>query len=247
MVKEENINYNCYDQLLDLYLPDDIIKSVFVYFHAGGFEGGSKNEATAFAQLLTDNGIAVVSASYRKYPKAKFPEFIEDSADAVAWVFNNKDKFKGCDNIFVGGSSAGGYISMLLCFDDRYLSKHNIKPTDITGYIHDSGQPTSHFNVLREKGMDTKRVIVDETAPLFYVGLAEKYSPMLFLVADNDLKSRYEQTLLTLSTLEHYGHNCAQLKVMHGGHISHLRNNNEDGENLLGKEILEFINNTTAN
>lgn len=50
---------------------------------------------------------------------------------------------------FHGGSSAGGYISQMLCFDKTWLSKHGIKATDISGFIHDAGQPTCHFNVLR--------------------------------------------------------------------------------------------------
>ena len=82
--------------------------------------------------------------------------------------------------ILVGGSSAGGYISMMLCFDNKYLKKHGINPSDITGYIHDSGQPTSHFTVLNHSGTDPRRVIVEERAPLYFVGLEKSYSPMLF-------------------------------------------------------------------
>ena len=52
--------------------------------------------------------IAVVSANYRMFPEVKFPEFLEDAADAVAWVFNNKSKFGG------GDSFGGGLIYSLL-------------------------------------------------------------------------------------------------------------------------------------
>ena len=77
---------------------------------------------------------------------------------------------------------------------------------DISGYVHDSGQPTAHFNVLKEKGMDFRRVIVDETAPLYFVGLEKEYPPMLFIVADQDMENRYEQTVLVLSTMDHFGY-----------------------------------------
>ena len=55
-----------------------------------------------------------------------------------------------------------------------------------------------HFNVLREKGFDTRRVIINEQAPLYYVGIEKKYPKMLFIVSTNDLENRYEQTMLLL-------------------------------------------------
>lgn len=243
MLKKENIVYNESGQILDAYYPEGIINSIFIYFHGGGLEGGTKADALQFAEYLTDRGIAVVSSDYRMYPNAAFPDFIEDSADAVAWVTKNQESFKDCDNIFVCGSSAGGYISMMLCFDTKYLKSRNIAPDKIKGYIHDSGQPTSHFNVLREKGLDTRRVIVDEAAPMYFVGLEKEYPQMLFLVADNDMQNRYEQTLLMLSTLKHfnYDENKIKLKVIHGTHCAHVFAKNENEESIFGKIITDFI------
>lgn len=243
MIKEENIVYNEYEQLLDIYLPEKDVKAILLYFHGGGLVKGSKDGCEKFTQYLTDRGIAVVSANYRMLPQAKFPEFLEDAADAVKWIYDNKDKFGGCENIFVGGSSAGGYISMMLCFDNRYLAKHKIKPTDITGYIHDSGQPTSHYNVLKYSDMDSRRVIVDERAPLYFVGLEESYSPMIFLVADDDMKNRYEQTMLMLSTLKHFGYDQTKIKyqLMHGTHCAHCSAIEDDGTSVFGKVIFNFI------
>ena len=94
--------------LLDLYLPTAEHFPVFIYFHGGGIEEGSRAGVECFIEELTKAGIAVVSADYRMYPTAKYPEFIEDSAAAVAWVKNNIGEYGVCDGIFVGGSSAGG-------------------------------------------------------------------------------------------------------------------------------------------
>ena len=79
--------------------------------------------------------------------------------------------------------------------------KENIDPLKINGYIHDAGQPTVHFNVLKEKGIDSRRVIINEDAPLYYVGIEKEYPRMLFIVSTNDLENRYEQTMLMLRTL----------------------------------------------
>ena len=83
---------------------------MFVFFHGGGLEKGSKSGAYHFANYLTDRGIAVVSANYRMYPNAKYPDFIEDAAEAVYWVSENINSYGKCEKMFVGGSSAGGSI-----------------------------------------------------------------------------------------------------------------------------------------
>lgn len=243
-----DIVYNEYSQALDLYLPEsDRFDAVFLYFHGGGLEKGHKG-CHAFVPYLVEHNIAVASANYRMYPNAQFPDFIEDSADAVAWVKNHINDYAHCDKLFIGGSSAGGYITMMLCFDERYLGKHGIKPTDLTGYVHDAGQPTAHFNVLREKGLDTRRIIVDETAPLYFIGLnGNDCSPMIFLVSDNDIKNRLEQTMLVLSTMKHFEYDMSMVDhmVLHGGHCHQIKEIDENGDNVFGKIILDFIKKAT--
>ena len=145
-------------------------------------------------------------------------------------------------NIFVGGSSAGGYLSKMLCFDKRWLAPYGIKPTDIAGFYHDAGQPTCHFNVLRERGIDSRRVIVDDSAPLYHIGEDSGYPPMLILVSDHDMENRYEQTMLLISTLKHFGHtDTVTLKIMHGTHCSYVDALDQDGESVLGKAVLDFV------
>ena len=229
-------------RLLDICLPDTDASDVFVYFHGGGIEGGDKEAKSPVFEYLCKNGIAVVTANYRMYPTAKFPEFVEDAAECCDWVVKNINKYTTAERIFVGGSSAGGYLSMMLCFDERYLGKYGLLPTDFAGFIHNAGQPTAHFNVLKEKGLDSRRLIVDETAPLYFVGTSEKYPPMLFIVGDNDMPNRYEQTLLTVSTLKHFGHTeNVKLIVIHGGHCEQDYRNNADGDNELGTIVRDFI------
>jgi acetyl esterase/lipase len=228
---------------IDLFLPEKENFDVFVYFHGGGICSGDRKgkEVGILANTLTKKGIAVASVEYSMYPTAKFPDFIEDGADAVAWIKNNISSYGG-KGVFVGGSSAGGYISMMLCFNGEYLNKRGLKPTDIDGYVHDAGQPTSHFNVLKELGKDSRRIIVDETAPMYFVGTANEYAPMVFIVADDDMFGRYEQTMLMLSVMKHFGHqDKIFFKQMHGKHCSYDFTFDEDGEGTLGNIVAEFI------
>lgn len=227
---------------LDLHLPESDEFDLFVYYHGGGLCKGGKGKVEVFAETLAKRNIATASVEYRMYPDAKFPDFIVDCADAVRWLKDNISQYGKCGKIYVGGSSAGGYLSMMLCFDRRYLNAVGLNPTDIHAYIHDAGQPTSHFNVLKELGRDSKRVIVDETAPMYFVGMEETYAPMLFIVSSNDMFGRYEQTMLMVKTLEHFGHKeKVYTQVMNGKHCAYVYKTDEDGEGVFAKVILSFL------
>lgn len=230
--------------LLDIYLPEASEFSVFVFFHGGGIESGSKANAARFAEYLTNRGIAVVSADYRMYPNAKYPDFIEDAAEAVHWVSDNINAYGKCEKMFIGGSSAGGYLSMMLCFDSRWLSPFGELKVPVVGYFHNAGQPTCHFNVLKkERNLSPKRVIIDDSAPIYHVGTAEEYPPMHFVVSDNDMACRYEQTKLMLATLENFGYDMDKIgfTLAHGKHCEQDKTVDENGDNLLGKMMFDFI------
>ena len=231
-------------QQILLYLPECDSFPVVVYFHGGGMEAGSRKDVDAYATYLAEKGIALASVEYRMYPYAHYPDFIYDAAAAVACVKKTFSRFGNVENIFVGGTSAGGYLSMMLCFDSRYLAPHGMKPTDIAGYIHNSGQPTTHFNVLRERGMDHRRTVVDEAAPIYHIGEAKEYSPMLFIASyDRDMPARYEQTLLAVATMRYLGYDMSRVytEYLSGTHCEQDSRRGEDGVVELGKLIEGFV------
>ncbi len=232
----KDLKYSTYDAcLLDIYSPEQETNDVFLYFHGGGLENGDKRDIRFHGDLV-EKGVILASANYRMYPDAKFPDFLEDAAQAVAFLqkrYPNK-------RLFVGGSSAGGYISMMLCFDDRYLLQAGVKPDSVAGYVHDAGQPTTHFNVLRERGLDTQRLIIDEAAPAYFVGLKEKCPPMLIFVADNDMHCRLEQTQMLCKTLEYYKLGY-ELKLMHSRHCGYVNKQEEDGRYLYADLLYDFL------
>ncbi len=84
------------------------------------------------------------------------------------------------------------------------------------------------------------RIIVDETAPLYYVGLEKEYPPMRFVVSDNDMENRYEQTMLMLSTLAHFGYQGFDHIVVRGKHCEYISKLDENGESMLGQMICAF-------
>lgn len=234
------------ERALDIYLPDGEGFDAFIYFHGGGFVTGDKDGefASLLAKYFTDNGIAFISANYRMYPSAAYPDYIRDSALAVSFIKKKIEAFGGNGRLFVGGTSAGGYLSQMLCFDKKWLDFNNVKVSDIAGFIHDAGQPTTHFNILAERGYDRRKVIIDEAAPLYYVGDAPEYPPMLFILADNDMKNRTEQTELLLSTMDHFGYDMSKVEkivIPDSNHSSYCQKLDTDGNPLFAKIITKFI------
>jgi len=205
-----------------MYLPDmDKPCPVFIYFHGGGLEGGAKEDNSEELKKMTILNIAFISVEYRKYPHAKFPDFIEDAAKAIAYIieYNNHNNF--FTKFFVGGSSAGAYLALMLYFDQRYLAQYGIDVSSFTGWFFDAGQPTVHFRVLGERGLDSRMVRVDEAAPLYFVNkdidpLKQGY--LMFVVAERDIEGRLEQTELLLKAMHQFNYDMSKIiyKYMKG-------------------------------
>ncbi len=228
---------------LDLYLPDEGEFDIYIHFHGGGLEKGSRKGGEIFRSYLAEHNIATASVEYRMYPDCSYPDFLIDAANSVKFISEHIKEYGNCRRIFVGGSSAGGYMSMMLCFDRRWYDTVGISPEVVSGYVHDAGQPTAHFKVLKHRGLDPRRVIVDETAPLYHIGVEKEYPPMTFIISDNDMKNRYEQTMLVLSTLKHFEYDESKYSytLMHGTHTNYTGKVYEDGRSIYGDLIERFI------
>ncbi len=229
------------EKSLDIYIPDGECHAVMLFMHGGGLETGEKKHHRREGEYLAEHGYGFISINYRMYPEAKYPEYICDAAEAVAWAFNNIERLCKCKKLYVGGCSAGGYLSMMLCFDKRYYEAAGISNDYISGYFHDAGQPTAHFNILKYKGLDSRRVIIDDSAPLYHVGAEKKYPPMRFIVSDNDMLGRYEQTMLILKTLEHFGYKNFDCKVMNGTHCHYYNTLDENGITKASYMLEDFL------
>ena len=103
---------------LDLYAPAGSRNlPCLVWFYGGGLPGGAKSEpyTQAICRALASDGILVACVDYRHSPRAKYPAYIEDAAAAVAWVKQHAAEHGGDPNrVFVGGHSAGGYLTAML-------------------------------------------------------------------------------------------------------------------------------------
>ena len=240
---------------LCVLLPDEGEKfPVLLYFHgAGVIHADCDISNEPFAQYLTRNGIAIVCASYHQFPYTKdqqvvkYTDILEDAVDAVKWVKTNLSEYCQTEKLFIGGSSHGGYPAAMLCFDKSLLNRCELMPTDIDGFIFDSPQLTTHYSALKEKGFGYTHVMIDESAPLFYVGTEKEYPSMLFINADNDSHTRLSQAKLMVTALKNLGHIAPKVQsvVLEGTHCSYVNAPNLGDANSFGEILRQFITSTT--
>ena len=200
--------------VLDIYYPENKKDfATIIWFHGGGITGGNKE----LPEALKNKGYAIIGVNYRLSPKVKAPKFIEDSAAAVAWAFNNISKYGGNPStIFVSGHSAGGYLAAMIGLDKKYLKAHNIDANKIAGLIPFSAQTITHFTVRAEKGIPEKQPTIDEYAPLFHV--RNDAPPMLLITGDRELEmlGRYEENAYLMRMMKVVGHKDTRLLELDG-------------------------------
>lgn len=238
---------------LDAYIPEKV-KGAYLYLHGGGMTHGDKctGRTTPMYETLAEKGIAVFSANYRFLPvtdhdiaprktpvdltenDVDFPVPVEDSALAFHWMMTEGRKYCSFDKAYIGGSSAGGYLSMMLCFDGKYLGKYGYDSLkDVKGYVFDAGQPTTHFHLLELRGESDLRVLVDEAAPLWYLSRSfasegadtAALPELLFVTAERDMPGRVEQNALFIKTLKNFDYpeeKIRDIQMMDYGHCQYI-------------------------
>ena len=243
MIKNLDVTYNHAHDIckLDMYLPEKEQYPIVVFFHGGGLETGgrkSKYDSEA-AQVYVQNGIGYVLVDYRMYTHgAKYPDFLEDANDAVCYVNSYMRKNGNHGPILVGGSSAGAWISLMLCLSDKYL-----KNIEIDGWLIESPQTTSHFTVIKnEMGCDPRLERIDEYAPLFYVGPSVAFSKMLPFFYDNDMPCRYEQNMLFIKAIKRFNQQVdLEYRVLSGTHTQGSMQKDADGQYPVTKCTLDWL------
>lgn len=219
MTKKLNLNYsnNLY---LDVYLPINDNYKTIIYFHGGGLCSGDKTDPQYLniAEQFVNNGYCFVSVNYSLYPAAKFPIYICDCANAIKYVFNNVKTWGGSEDIYVAGQSAGAWIALMLCCNKEYLINIGVDPLDVKGWISDSAQTTSHFNVIsREDGLSNLCQRIDEKAPLYFLNPEFKSNPILLIYYQDDMPNRLQQNELFYSSIKSFNRNIDIQKIMLSG------------------------------
>ncbi|MBD8624275.1 alpha/beta hydrolase [Pseudomonas sp. CFBP 13727] len=125
-------------QKLDVYRPTRPLPEtpVVVFFYGGTWNSGERGDYRFVAQALAARGLLVVVADYRLYPQVRYPSFLEDGADAVAWTYRNIARYGGdVRRLFVMGHSSGGYNAAMLALDRHWLRDAGVPANALRGWI----------------------------------------------------------------------------------------------------------------
>lgn len=173
---------------LDVYAPrpSGTAAPVLVFFYGGNWDSGSKAMYRFVGAAMAARGVLTVIPDYRLYPQVRFPDFMYDAANAVAWTRANVARYGGDPHrLFFMGHSAGAQIATLLALDPAYLRSAGLSPHDVCGVIGLAGP----YDFLPLHDDELKAIFGPEaerprSQPINYV--SPQAPPMLLLAGRDD-------------------------------------------------------------
>lgn len=178
-------------QKLDIYTPTAAAPPkgwpVVVFIYGGSWNSGERAQYKFVAEALAAGGVMTLVADYRLYPEVRYPDFLNDSAQALAYGLDHAAQLGGDPTrVFVMGHSAGGYNAAMLALDARWLRAAGHSPNELAGWIGLAG-PYDFYPIVNP---DAKPVFFhpnypENSQPLGFVSLA---APRSFLAAAVDDK-----------------------------------------------------------
>ncbi len=205
---------------LDIYRPAGAAAlPTIVFFYGGAWNSGSKATYPFVAATLARRGNVVVVPDYRLYPEVRYPAFLGDCAQAVAWAAGHMAQIDGDPrHLFLMGHSAGAYNAVMLGLNPHYLADAGYDRSRLAGVIGLAGP----YDFLPMTGDNEKKVFAPagdgpQTQPITY---ADGHAPPLLLLAgDADDTVRPRNTVSLANRIRSAG-GSVQTRLYPGvGHI----------------------------
>ncbi len=173
-------------QKLDIYRPASTAPAggwpVVVFLYGGSWNTGDRADYKFVGAAMASRGVLTLVADYRLYPEVRYPDFLDDSAMAVAYGLREAARLGGNPKrVFVMGHSAGGYNAAMVALDARWLQHAGQSPASLAGWVGLAGA----YEFLPIENPDAKPVFFHPnyppgTQPITH---ASRQSPPVFLGA----------------------------------------------------------------
>jgi acetyl esterase/lipase len=216
-------------QRFDVYVPgnslDEADKAtgspLVIFIYGGSWNSGTRQDYRFAGEALAAQGFTVMVVDYRVYPEVKYPDFLQDCAQAVAYGLEHAREL-GADphRVFLYGHSAGAYNVAMLALDPRWLRAAGHSPDELAGWVGLAGP----YNFLPIEDPEVKLVFdwpatSPDTQPIHHVDDLAHPLPVFLGAAVHDklvypdknsaplaAKMSARGTAVTFKTYEHVNH-----------------------------------------
>ncbi len=184
-------------QDLDIYYPKPLAQAMkaqgviseryplVVFVHGGSWENGTKEDYAFVGQSLARAGYITAVINYRKAPEHVYPAYVEDTAKAIAWSYDNATSFYADpQRIGVVGHSAGAFNMMAAISNADFLAPYGVRPSDIKAVVGIAGPYSYDFRQFSSASAFAPDATPDEVMPDRQIKGTQP--PYLLLTAEND-------------------------------------------------------------
>ena len=203
-------------QNLDMYYPKPLAQAMqsqsvidrsypmVVFVYGGSWENGSKEDYAFVGQSFAQAGYVTAVVNYRKAPEYVYPEFVEDTAKAIAWSYQNAPKFHANpERLAVVGHSAGAFNAVAAISNEDFLAPYNMSPSDISAVVGIAGPYSYDFRKFDSATAFATNATPDEVMPDRQLKGAQP--PYLLLTAENDKIVYDTNTIKMTQALKDFG------------------------------------------
>ena len=219
--KEEHLAYGLKARnRLDLYRTKNPKKQkpLIVFVHGGSWQHGNKRDYLFIGETFAREGFDVAVINYQLAPENIFPAFVDDLAQAIHYLNQNKVKLNiSTDNMILMGHSAGAFNVMSVVYSAQ---SQNFKYKDQIKAIVGLAGPY-HFDYvgdpLSEHAFDHK-ISYQQVMPYYFID--PNHIKHYLLVAEQDQVVERKNALDLDIALRQKGNHSHIAVIPKTGHIT---------------------------
>lgn len=220
-------------QDLDLYYPKPLAQAMqtqssisdsypmVVFVHGGSWESGNKADYAFVGQSFAQAGYVTAVINYRKAPEHVYPDYVEDTAKAIAWSYDNAVSFHADPKRFaVVGHSAGAFNMMTAVSNEDFLAPYGMNPNDISAVVGIAGPYSYDFRQFSSATAFPADATPDEVMPDRLIKGTQP--PYLLLTAENDKTVHDQNTIKMTQALRDYGATVENGEIKGASHATSI-------------------------
>lgn len=220
-------------QDLDIYYPKSLTKAMkaesaitdsypmVVFVHGGSWENGNKEQYAFVGQSLAQAGYVTAVINYRKAPEHVYPDYVEDTAQAIAWSIDNATSLHADPKkLAVVGHSSGAFNAVAAIANEDFLKPYGVKPTDVAAVIGIAGPYSYDFRKFDSSTAFAADATPDNVMPDRQIKGAQP--PYLLLTAEKDKIVHVTNTIKMTQALKDAGVSVETGEIARASHATSI-------------------------